>query len=51
MDTIRLRLLKLSGVVKTSVRRIRIALSSAFPLQDIYAQVLRNLEALPFPST
>ncbi|NIW38542.1 MAG: IS1380 family transposase [Gemmatimonadetes bacterium] len=51
VDTIRLRLLKLSGVVKTSVRRIRIALSSAFPLQDIYAQVLRNLEALPFPST
>jgi len=51
VDTIRLRLLKLSGVVKISVRRIRIALSSAFPLQEVYAQVLRNLAALPSPST
>jgi hypothetical protein len=50
VDTIRLRLLKLSGVVKISVRRIRVALSSAFPLQDVYAQVLRNLENLSPPS-
>jgi hypothetical protein len=50
VDTIRLRLLKLSGVVKISVRRIRVALSSAFPLQDVYATVLRNLQALPSPS-
>ena len=50
VDTIRLRLLKLSGVVKISVRRIRVALSSAFPLQDVYAQVLRNLEILSPPS-
>ena len=43
VDTIRLRLLKLSGVVKISVRRIRVSLSSTFPLQAVFARVLRNL--------
>ena len=47
VSTIRVRLLKLSGLVRISVRRIRIALSSAFPLQDVFAQVLRNLQAIP----
>jgi len=51
VDTIRLRLLKLSGVVKISVRRIRVALSSAFPLQEVFAQILRNLQMLPRPAT
>jgi hypothetical protein len=50
VGTIRVRLLKLSGVVKISVRRIRVALSSAFPLQDVFAQALRNLQAYPAPS-
>jgi hypothetical protein len=49
VDTIRLRLLKLSGVVKISVRRIHVALSSAFPLQDAFAHTLRNLQAYPPP--
>ena len=49
VGTIRLRLLKLSGVVKISVRRIRVALSSAFPLQEVFARVLRNLQAFPTP--
>jgi hypothetical protein len=49
MGTIRVRLLKLSGLVRISVRRIRVALSSAFPLQDVFAQALRNLEALSSP--
>jgi hypothetical protein len=49
VGTIRLRLLKLSGVVKISVRRIRVALSSAFPLQDVFAQALHNLQAYPAP--
>jgi hypothetical protein len=47
VSTIRVRLLKLSGLVRISVRRIRIALSSAFPLQDVFAQVLRNLTSIP----
>jgi Transposase DDE domain group 1 len=50
VSTIRVRLLKLSGLVRISVRRIRIALASAFPLQDVFAQVLRNLKAIPSPA-
>jgi hypothetical protein len=49
VSTIRVRLLKLSGLVRISVRRIRIALSSAFPLQDLFARALRNLQAVPSP--
>jgi len=49
VSTIRVRLLKLSGLVRISVRRIRVALSSAFPLQDVFAQVLRNLTSIPPP--
>ncbi len=49
VNTIRLRLLKLSGVVKISVRRLRVALSSAFPLQAVFAQALRNVQAYPTP--
>ncbi|MFQ5700145.1 MAG: IS1380 family transposase [Myxococcota bacterium] len=49
VNTIRLRLLKLSGVVTISVRRIRVALSSAFPLQGVFAQALHNLQASPAP--
>ena len=49
VSTIRVRLLKLSGLVRISVRRIRIALSSAFPLQDVFAEAVRNLAALPPP--
>lgn len=50
VSTIRVRLLKLSGLVRISVRRIRIALSSAFPLQDVFAQALHNLQGLPSPA-
>jgi hypothetical protein len=49
VSTIRVRLLKLSGLVRISVRRIRIALASAFPLQSVFAQTLRNLQAYPSP--
>ena len=47
VSTIRVRLLKLSGLVRISVRRIRIALSSAFPLQEVFAEALRNLTSIP----
>ena len=43
VSTIRTRLLKVSGLVKLSVRRVRIALSSAFPLQGIFERALLNL--------
>ena len=49
VSTIRVRLLKLSGLVRISVRRIRIALASAFPLQEDFAQALRNLTEIPSP--
>jgi len=49
VDTIRLRLLKVSGVVRISVRRIRVALPSAFPLQDLFARALRNLREADLP--
>lgn len=50
VGTIRLRLLKLSGLVRISVRRVRIALSSSYPLQDLFARVLSNLQRIPHAS-
>ena len=50
VDTIRLRLLKLSGLVKISVRRVRIALGSSYPLQELFACVLSNLQRIPHAS-
>ena len=44
VDTIRTRLLKVSGVVRVSVRRVRIALASSFPLQAVFARALHNLQ-------
>jgi len=43
--TIRLRLLKIGAVVTVSVRRIKIALSSAFPLQREFAHAFHALSA------
>jgi hypothetical protein len=51
VGTIRTRLLKIGGVVKISVRRITVALSSVYPLQEIFARVLRNIQqAHPLPT-
>jgi hypothetical protein len=44
VSTLRVRLLKCAGVVRVSVRRIVIALSSVFPLQRLFAHVLANLQ-------
>ncbi len=41
--TIRTRLLKVGCLVRRSVRRFRIALSSAFPLQAIWATAIKQL--------
>ena len=43
VSTIRTRLLKVSGLVKLSVRRVRVALSSAFPLQGVFESALLKL--------
>ncbi len=51
VGTIRTRLLKIGGVVKISVRRITVALSSVYPLQELFARVLRNIQqAHPLPT-
>jgi hypothetical protein len=44
VGTVRTRLLKLSGVVTLSVRSVRIALSSVFPLQRVFERVLLNVQ-------
>ncbi len=43
VDTIRSRLLKLAGRITKTVRRLRISLASAFPLQDVFVRTLVNL--------
>jgi hypothetical protein len=47
VSTIRSRLLKLGARITVSVRRIVASLSSAFPLQTLFARVLANLQAAP----
>ncbi len=48
VSTIRCRLLKIGAVVKVSVRRVYVSLSSVFPLQELFARILANIrEQLP----
>ena len=42
-DTNSVRLLKIGARVKTSVRRVVVSLSEAFPLQELFARVLDHL--------
>jgi hypothetical protein len=43
-DTIRLKLLKLGALVRTTVRRVWISLSESCPYQRVFAQVYENLK-------
>jgi len=43
VDTIRLKLLKIGAVVRLSVRRVLLQLSSAYPWKDIYAHAFHAL--------
>lgn len=43
-DTIRLKLLKIGAVIVENTRRVRFLLSSAYPRQDLFRQVVANLE-------
>jgi DDE family transposase len=45
-DTIRLKLLKIGGVLRLSVRRVYWALSEAYPFQGVFRSVWANLRAL-----
>lgn len=50
-DTIRLKLLKLGAVVRTTVRRVWLSLSESCPYQRVFAQVVENLRRwLPPPA-
>jgi len=46
VGTLRLRLLKVAAVVRVSVRRVYVQLSSAYPQQGLFRQVHRRLMAL-----
>ena len=50
--TLRVRLLKIGALVTVSVRRVHVRLSSAFPLQELFAKALERLRAPPLsPAT
>ena len=44
-DTIRVRLLKIGALVRVSVRRVLVSLSSAYPYVTLFRQVLANIRA------
>jgi len=52
-DTIRLKLLKLGALVRTTVRRVWISFSESCPYQRVFAQVYENLRrwSLPLPAS
>jgi hypothetical protein len=52
-DTIRLKLLKLGALLRTTVRRVWISLSESWPYQHVFAQVYENLQrwSLPLPDS
>ncbi len=45
-STIRVRLFKVGALVRVSVRRIRVALSSVFPLQSIWRTALAQIQSI-----
>jgi hypothetical protein len=44
VGTIRTRLLKIGAIVRVSVRRVYVALSSVYPLKDVFERVLINIK-------
>jgi hypothetical protein len=52
-DTIRLKLMKLGALVRTTVRRVWISFSESCPYQRVFAQVYENLRrwSLPLPAS
>jgi hypothetical protein len=50
--TLRVRLFKVAALVTLSVRRVRVAISSVFPLKALYRRVLDKIQrAYPAPNT
>ena len=46
-QTIRLKLLKIGARIRLTVRNVWISMSEAYPYAEIFALILRNLQALP----
>ena len=46
-DTIRLKLIKVGAVIRSSARRIVLSFSECYPYQDLFRHVLRRLQAIP----
>lgn len=51
LGSVRLRVMKVAAVVKVSVRRVHVALSSAFPLQDVFRQAAGRLKTCAPPGS
>jgi len=49
-DTIRVRLLKIGGLVRVSVRRVVVSLSEAYPWPELFGRVWANLRQLVVPA-
>ena len=49
-QTIRLKLLKIGAQIRVTVRNIWISLAGGYPYADVFAAVVRNLQALPLRS-
>jgi len=51
LGSVRLRLLKVAAVVQVSVRRVHVALCSAFPWQDVFRLAASRLQTCAPPGT
>lgn len=49
-QTIRLKLLKIGAQIRITVRRVCFSLASGYPFAQLFAQVHRNLRAVPAPA-
>jgi Transposase DDE domain group 1 len=49
-QTIRLKLLKIGAQIRVTVRRVCFSLANGYPFAPLFAQVYRNLRAVPAPS-
>lgn len=49
-QTIRLKLLKIGAQIRVTVRNIWVSLAGGYPYADVFAAVVRNLQALPLRS-
>lgn len=46
-NTIRLKLLKIGAQIRISVRKVWVSLAGSYPYMDLFAQVYKNLQAVP----